>query len=285
MHVVAEAGADETLAGAGAGQREGRVVGEGADPGNRRVADAARMLVGEAAGGRRRGQVTVAITRHGADGAVFLAVGAQVPHIGGVVVIERDDAFGVGVLQLAEALLRHEIIRRDFGQAELARERLGTGAGEQHVRASLHHGARQLDRALHARNPRHRAAGAIHAIHDRGVEFGRAFAVQHGADAGVEQRAFLQLHHAGLDRVERAAAAAQHCHAGCRDFAQRGFMGARVGALGGVAGAAVDGQPQFLAQVQSAFREGVETLASFPRYRHSRAGGNPMPRSIRIVET
>src|SRR5579875_645932 len=67
--VVSYGVTDEVFAPAGAGDGAGIVVGIGAGPNYRRVADTAGPLVGHAAGGGARRQIAIAVEGHGADSA------------------------------------------------------------------------------------------------------------------------------------------------------------------------------------------------------------------------
>src|SRR6516164_2207499 len=79
-HVVGDHLADVVLALAGARYRAAVVAGIRTGADERRVADPAAVLVGEATGGGGRGKIAIAIERHRADGppAVFPAQRARV---------------------------------------------------------------------------------------------------------------------------------------------------------------------------------------------------------------
>ncbi len=87
---------------------------------------------------------------------------------------------------------------------------LGAVGGEEHVPGLLHDQPRQPDRVLDRRDPGHRPAAAIDAVHDRGVELVAALPVEDRASAGVEQR--IVLHHDDhlFDGVDGVAAVSQH---------------------------------------------------------------------------
>src|SRR5205809_2641578 len=110
--------AQEELAVAGAGDGARGVVRVDAGADDRRIADAAWKLAGDAAGGGRRREVAGAIEGHRSDGAVvryFVSV---------------EIGFGNNL------------------QSATARKALGAGPGEQHVPAVHHHLARGCDRVL-----------------------------------------------------------------------------------------------------------------------------------------
>src|SRR5581483_2389363 len=105
-------------------------VRAGAD--NGRVADASRKLAGDAAGRGRGREVARSVERDGADRAVDL-------------VVAEGTALALALERRAPPA-RAEPAARRHRDAVRAREALGPGAGEQHVRAPLHHGARGVDR-------------------------------------------------------------------------------------------------------------------------------------------
>ena len=183
---------DDPLAVARAGHRGERVVGVGAAADDGGVPHAAGELQLHPARRRRGCEVSTRVARHGADRPRVRAGGAAPRRIP------------------ARALpRRHEervVVR---GDPDLAGERGGARAGEEHVVRSLHDRARERDRVPHVLHDRHRAAAERRAVHDRGVELHVSGGGERRAGAGVERRVVLEHPHCGLDRFERAAAGAK----------------------------------------------------------------------------
>ena len=239
VNSMAEAAANERLAGAGAGYGGAAVVGESAGANHRRVADPSRQLVGETAGGRGGGQMALRIARHRADGAEGGIVVAE----GVIVVIQGDRPGAPGGLQLVQPLGGDEEAGLHHLHAQFGGEVFGPGATEEHMRRAFHDGAGETDRAAHAADAGDGAAGAIGAVDDGGVQFRLAVAAQHRADAGVEQRAVLHQFDGAGHRVEGGSSGAQQGERFAGDAVQGGAL-FRLGAGAGrrIAGAAVQGE-------------------------------------------
>lgn len=171
------------------------VVGEAAGADDRRVADAARPLEGDAAGRRRGGDAAVGVDRDGADGVV-------------APVEELADGPGEGGhgRPLRARRGRDEVVDGRGGEAPFARERVGARAREQDVVRPLHDGPRHRHRVEMRAQGRDRARLEIAPVHDHRVELDVARGREHGAAARVERRVRLQDAHRRLDRVDRAAA-------------------------------------------------------------------------------
>ena len=192
VHLVRERGPDDRLAVTGARDRDG-LVGPRAGADQRRIADAAEPLAGDAAGRGRGRQAALGVARHGADRAARARR------------VALGDAGERGPLALGDEP-RLVLEGQAGGGGELDRRR----ADEQDVATVGEHRARRADRVAHAAHGRHRAGGARRAVHDRGVELDAPVLGQRRAAAGVELRVVLEHHDGGLDGVERRAAGRQH---------------------------------------------------------------------------
>ena len=222
--------ADEVLARPRRRHGTGAVVGIGAGPDQRRIADPAPALAGDAAGRRRRGEVPVRIAGDRANRAVF----------------HRPVEYAVRLAKLARALGRFEPRLVDLLEPRRQRERICSDPGEHDMRGPLHDGAGERDRMPNAGDASDRTGAARAPVHNRGVELDRAVGGEHGTAAGVELWRVLQHGDRGGDRVERAAAAGEDRSSsgerGTERGACRGLDRRRKGVAGHAARAAVHGQ-------------------------------------------
>ena len=158
-----------------------RVVRVGAGADQRRVADAARQLVGHAAGRRRGGEAAVGVERHCADRALR------------------------GEPALVLALGDEPATGSHSSSPCSSASRSAPGAGQHHVagRPPSPRG-RAPPRAGRRSRPPRRRRGASPIISAASVST-VALTGQHGAAAGVEERAVLERLDCRLHRVERRA--------------------------------------------------------------------------------
>ena len=117
-------------------------------------------------------------------------------------------------LELTLPRRRAEIFVGHHVHALGLREFLGARAHQHDVRRIFHDQARELDGILHVLQPADRAGAHCPAVHERGIEFGHAVAIQDSAASGVEQRVVLEDTYRGDRGVETRAAARQHGMAG-----------------------------------------------------------------------
>src|SRR3989442_717419 len=133
-----------------------------------------------------------------------------------------------------------EIRGGNYFQPALTGEALGTGSGEQHVPAVLHHLARGGDRVLDAAHCGHPSGAQRRAVHDAGVELDLSVGVRCGAAAGVENARILQRCDRRGHRVEARASVLQDAVAGLQGTLERRALEPRRGAPD-LSRAAVDG--------------------------------------------
>jgi hypothetical protein len=149
------------------------------------------------------------VERDGAYGAVFI-FDLQRAHVG-----------GLELLQLLLSSRRREIIVGDLLEPLLLRELIGALAREEHVRALLHHRARNADRVLRCSNSGDRARRARPPVHDRRVELMCLVPGEDRAPSGIEIGIVLEHQHRRLDGVERIAAGRQDLRSGIERPVQR----------------------------------------------------------------
>src|SRR5215472_18368963 len=164
-HVVGDHLADEVLTLAGAGHRTGLIAGVRAGADERAVPDPPAVLVGEATGGSRRREVAVVIERHGADRS-HAAFRARHHDLRGRCCRRTRLFRTTRLFELVLARLGAEIAARHEHHALFQRKILGAFGDQQHVRALLHHEARELDGVLHAPYAGHRSRARTGAVHD-----------------------------------------------------------------------------------------------------------------------
>ncbi len=150
------------------------------------IADAAPALAGHPAGRGRGGEVAVGIERDRADGA------EQMRGVDRRLLLARH----------ASNCCQRSSVRNQAGSTcsspLLEREAVGAVAREHHVRAVVHHRAREVDRVARARDPGDRAGLLRLAVHDRGIEFILALGGEHRAAPALNS---------GLSSSTRTAAA------------------------------------------------------------------------------
>ena len=129
-------------------------------------------------------------------------------------------AAGEQFVELAAPLGDLEPAVLDLLEAGLARELVGVLARQEDVRAMLQQVPRQADRGPRRAHPGDRSGAAGAAVHQRRVEFDVAVVGEHAAAPGVEARILFEQARRGLDRIERAPAAAEDRRAGGQRFVE-----------------------------------------------------------------
>ena len=216
------------LAPAGARDRARFGIGVAAATHERRIANTPRSLAAGAPCRSARGEASLLVERHRADGPVAVA---QVKFRG---MVARTATPPGGALAL-----NHQLFRRAERQALLDGKLLGTGANQHHVLAGFEHLARQANGVADALDRRYGAGPEARAIHDDGVELDVAFAVQVRTDAGIECGVVLQHHDGRFDGVERGAAALEDFPSGF-ECAAAPIAAVLNGFVGDVPGTTVD---------------------------------------------
>ena len=118
------------------------------------------------------------------------------------------------LLQFVLTLRGAEVFRRHQHDALFQGELLGALADQQHVRALVHHQARQIDRVLDVAYGGHRPRTRPVAVHDGGIELRIPVRVEHRAAAGIELRVILHGAHRGRHGIQARAAALEDRVAG-----------------------------------------------------------------------
>ena len=185
-------GADEIFPRAGCRHGRRAVVGVGPGADQRRIADPAPALGGEAASRGRRRDMAVDVDRDGSDGAVFDRI--------------VEPAFCEEFLELSPALRDFEPAVRDLLDAVLAREQIGILAGQEDVRSLIEQEARETDRRSCRPEARDRSCAAFAALHDGGVELDASRRGEHASASRIEAAVLLEHPHRRLHGVERALA-------------------------------------------------------------------------------
>ena len=141
--------------------------------------------------------MAIHVARDRADSAVF--------HVD----VEAIVAARLQFLKMRAAGVGDEPVSIGLFDALAASELVRALAREEDVGTVRHDGAGQADGMARAPGSSNRACLTITAIHDRGIEFGRAPDRQACTTPGVEMWIVLKHAHGCLDRVDRVAARRQ----------------------------------------------------------------------------
>ena len=173
------------------GGRDGTrpVVRPGPRSDDRAVADAAMALVGHAARGGTRGEVSLPVEGHASYGAELLAGGVP---------FERPE---IPVMRL----FRVEPTGRGRFGALGGGEFPGSVPAEKDVLGLLHDLAGDLDGVSEALKTGDGSAVAVGSVHDARVEFVHSRGRVDGAPTGIEEAVVLHHRDGGHDGVDRAA--------------------------------------------------------------------------------
>jgi hypothetical protein len=143
---------------------------------------------------------------------------------GAVLHVRIEPAAGKQFVELAPALARDEPAIIDLLEPGLARELVGSRAGEENVRPLLHQPPGEADRGARRRQSGDCAGAPVAAVHDRGVELDYALAGQHAAAAGIEAGIVLERSDARFDCVEGGATAREN-RCACIECRAKSFPG------------------------------------------------------------
>ena len=196
MDIVRHAGADEIFAGARSADRAALVIGVNACAHQRRITNAAWVLVGHSAGGYGACQVACAVQGNRAHGAKL----AGFVQRGGMVHLHGRASCILQMVELGQPMFRMKVAGRHDLKAVVAGELLGPIAAEQY-KFGIHHRARQLHRVAQRAHAHHRPGRQRRPVHHSGIHLVlRSGGVDRSAP-GVEQRIVLQYPHRRHYRV------------------------------------------------------------------------------------
>ena len=148
-----------------------------------------------------------------------------------VSILIRDDHRRVSIflggfhfLERIPTFLREKVFLIDKANAILGRKFFRALPAQHHVRRSLHHEPRQLDRVFDVAQNSDCSGFKRLTVHDRGVQLICARAREHGALAGVEMWVVFERAHGRLRRIEARAVSIQNVVAGPQRLFQTGAI-------------------------------------------------------------
>jgi len=218
---------------AGAGSGASGPIGVAAATDERRIADATGKFAAGAAGGSGGEEAAFTIKSDGADGALLMAA-----------VMSR----GVGILAAAEESVPFGFGDKLFGLAHgdvvSLGEMFGAFGDEHHVRTTFENGAGGANGIAHAAKRGGGSGAKTAAVHDDGVAFDVAIAIEMGAVAGVEDGIVLEDDDGRFDGIEGGAAGGENGPA--RDQGEvAALLAGFDGFIGNVPGTAVNNESRF----------------------------------------